>query len=125
MKYKQIIGIILIIFLLQLVFIPNISKAVDLGDVVTQGEEWLKNAKTMVDQTKLKDANSFLYNTLLIIGIIITVVWGGYIGIKLMLDSAEKKADIKEALMPYLIGCFAIYSGFAVWKLVVTILDKI
>lgn len=124
MKIKQLISIILIIFLLQVLFLPSISKAEDIGGVVTEGDSWLKNAKVLVDQAKLKDANSFIFNSLLAIGIIITVFWGGFIGIKFMYASAEDKADVKQALVPYIIGCIVIYGGFAIWKLVITVLDS-
>lgn len=124
MKIKQLISIILIIFLLQVLFLPSISKAEDIGGVVTEGDSWLKNAKVLVDQAKLKDANSFIFNSLLAIGIIITVFWGGFIGIKFMYASAEDKADIKQTLVPYIIGCIVIYGGFAIWKLVITVLDS-
>ena len=124
MKFKQLMSIIFFIFLLQLVFIPSMSNAQNIGDVVTEGDNWLNNAKVLVDQSKLKESQSFIYNALLVVGIIITVFWGGYIGIKFMYASAEDKADIKQTMIPYVVGCIVIYGGFAIWKLVITILDS-
>lgn len=124
MNFKQLMSIIFLIFLLQLVFIPSMSNAQNIGDVVTEGDNWLNNAKVMVDQSKLKESQSFIYNALLVVGIIITVFWGGYIGIKFMYASAEDKADIKQTMIPYVVGCIVIYGGFAIWKLVITILDS-
>ena len=130
MKVKFFITSILIIFLLQLFLFQNISIAAndeekkDIGTVISQGEEWIKNGKVQINPDKLRTSQSFIYNALLAVGIIITVIWGGFLGIKFMLASAEDKADIKQSLIPYAIGCATIYGAFAIWKIVITVLDK-
>ena len=53
------------------------------------------------------------------------VISGIIIGIKYMLGSAEEKADIKGLLIPYIVGCVIIFGSFAIWKLVVTILQGV
>ena len=42
-----------------------------------------------------------------------------------MLGSVEEKADIKGLLIPYIVGCIIIFGAFAIWKLVVDILQGI
>ena len=39
-----------------------------------------------------------------------------------MVGGAEEKANIKEVLVPYVVGCIVIFGAFAIWKLIVTIL---
>lgn len=46
---------------------------------------------------------------------------GTIIGIQFMLASAEDKAKVKEALVPYVVGCFVIFGAFTIWSTVVNI----
>ena len=59
-----------------------------------------------------------IYNILLYIGIAASVIVGAILGIKIMIASADEKAKVKEALVPYIIGCFVIFGAFGIWKLV-------
>ena len=38
-----------------------------------------------------------------------------------MLGSVEEKADIKAAMVPFIIGCVVVFGAFGIWKIVVTI----
>ena len=40
-----------------------------------------------------------------------------------MMSGAEGKAQIKELLVPYIVGCIVVFGAFAIWKLLVTILS--
>lgn len=44
---------------------------------------------------------------------------GTIIGIQFMVASAEDKAKVKEALVPYVIGCAVIFGAFSIWKVAV------
>lgn len=44
---------------------------------------------------------------------------GTIIGIQFMLASAEDKAKVKEALIPYIIGCAVIFGAFTIWSIAV------
>lgn len=46
---------------------------------------------------------------------------GTILGIQFMVASAEDKAKVKEALIPYFIGCAIIFGGFTIWSIVVNI----
>ena len=59
------------------------------------------------------------------LGIIVAVLAGMIIGIRFMLGGAEEKANIKEILVPYVVGCVVVFGAFAIWKIVVTILSQI
>lgn len=49
---------------------------------------------------------------------------GIIIGIQFMVASAEDKAKVKEALVPYVIGCIVIFGAFTIWSTVVNIMQK-
>ena len=38
-----------------------------------------------------------------------------------MLGSMEEKAQIKEALIPFVIGCIVAFGAFGIWKIFITI----
>ena len=120
-----------IIFLFQLIVAPNVSLAEDaekktsIGEIVSQGDSFVSKGKILIDQDKLNASQSQIFNILLAIGIVLTVIVGGYLGIKLMMASAEDKAKIKEMMIPYVLGCVVIYGAFGIWKIVITVLDQI
>lgn len=73
----------------------------------------------------LASPSEMIYNVLFALGTIITVIIGGILGIHFMIASAEDKAKIKEALVPYILGTVVIYGAFGIWKLVVLTLNNI
>ena len=46
---------------------------------------------------------------------------GTIIGIQFMMASAEEKAKVKEALIPYVVGCAVIFGAFTIWSIAVNI----
>lgn len=46
---------------------------------------------------------------------------GTMIGIQFMVASAEDKAKVKEALVPYVIGCAVIFGAFTIWSIAVNL----
>ena len=66
-----------------------------------------------------------MYNILLTIGIVVAVIVGAIIGIKLMSSGIDTKVEAKKLLIPYLAGCVVVFGGFAIWKIVVTILQQV
>lgn len=124
MKIKHFLIVFLVIFLFQIIAFPSLSKAEDIGTAFKEGDEWIKEGKVQIEQEKLRKAQSFLFNSLLAVGTAVTVVVGGYLGIKFMMASAEEKADIKQTLIPYVVGSVVIFSAFIIWKIVITVLDK-
>lgn len=88
------------------------------GDFVSEGE---KGVGENIDNSKLGDTSSYIYNLLLAIGIIAAVSIGVIIGVKFMLASVEEQAKIKELLVPYVAGCIVMFGAFGIWKLAVNI----
>lgn len=95
-----------------------------LSDVISGGDSFIdagKDGSAKIDKGSLQNASSSIYNILLICGVIIAVLIGSIMGIKFMIGSVEEKAEIKAALVPFVIGCIVVFGAFGIWKIVVTI----
>ncbi|MBO5479183.1 MAG: hypothetical protein J6A04_05760 [Clostridia bacterium] len=96
-------------------------------EIVKEAENFLNkgNGTATIDGQNLKDASSTLYNILLSIGIFLAVGIGMYLGVKFMVSTAEDKAKVKEALIPYIVGCVVIFTAFIVWRMAILLLGGI
>lgn len=124
MKSKVLIIIILLIVINMIFFNINKVQADDISDVITGGDNFLKAGKSedvSIDEQKLKNTSNMVYNILLIVGMSAAVIIAGILGIKFMIGSVEEKAQIKDALIPFIIGCIVIFGAFGFWKIFVTI----
>lgn len=122
---KIIIRMLIAIFLINLIFCNiNISKSSDLSDVFSGGDSFImagKDGEATLDKQSLRDTSSTIYNILLVIGICVAVIVISILGIKFMLGSIEEKAQIKEAMIPFIIGCVVVFGAFGIWKIVTQI----
>ena len=110
---KIVLVFIIYVFIFQLVFIPTISLADGVGEIVSQGDKFVSEGNVLIDKDKLNEGQSLIFNILLAVGVILTVIVGGYLGIKFMMASAEDKAKIKEMMIPYVLGCVI----WSIWNL--------
>lgn len=100
------------------------SSDTSLSDVISGGDSFIdagKDGSAKIDKGSLQNASSSIYNILLICGVIIAVLIGSIMGIKFMIGSVEEKAEIKAALIPFVIGCIVVFGAFGIWKILVTI----
>lgn len=124
MKSKLLIIIILIIVINMIFLNINKVQANGISDVITGGDSFLNAGKSQsvgINEKDLQNTSDIVYNMLLIIGICIAVIVSGILGIKFMIGSAEEKAQIKDALIPFIIGCVVVFGAFGFWKIFVTI----
>lgn len=96
-----------------------------LEDMISDADKFINAGNSEISQTSLSNFSKTMYNILLSVGIVVAVIVGALIGIKLMTSSIEEKAEAKKLLVPYVVGCVIVFGGFAIWKLVVTILESI
>ncbi len=97
-----------------------------IDDVISDSDSFVNlGTDEKVTTSNLQAFSRNIYNILLTLGIAVAVISGIIIGIKYMLGTAEEKADIKGLLIPYIVGCVIIFGSFAIWKLVVTILQGV
>ena len=115
---------ILLIIMNIMIFNVNIVHAEGISDIITGGDSFLeagKNGNATIDETKLQSTSTMIYNVLLILGICVAVIISSVLGIKFMIGSAEEKAQIKDALIPFIIGCIIVFGAFGIWKIFVNI----
>ena len=86
-------------------------------DFITRGE-----SSAHINESELSSTSNFLYNLLLGMGIVVAVIVGIILGMKYMVGSTEEQADIKQMLIPYIVGCFVVFGAFGIWKIAVNIL---
>ena len=135
MKKIKIIGVVF--FIILMLMNNNVVFAVityeNSGTGYRTIDEYIEDGRNFIDRGKigtdinneeLKEMSNFLYNLLLGAGIIIAVIIGGFLGIKFMVGSIQEKADIKSALVWYVIGCLVVFGAFGIWKLVMSILTS-
>lgn len=123
MKIKSFIVIILIIVINMIFFNINKVQASSISDVIKGGDNFIasgKHGSVTVDGTKLETVSSSIYNVLLVVGMCAAVAISGILGIKFMIGSVDEKAQIKDALVPFVIGCVVIFGAFGIWKIFVT-----
>ena len=122
MNVKKIITLLIIILLLLSVFLT--PKTFAISDAIKAGKSFLSSSSDsdvtgVIDKTKIKSANSRIYNILLGVGIAAAVIVGAVLGIQFIFASAEGKAKISETLVPYLVGCFVVFGAFGIWGIAI------
>lgn len=128
MKFQTKI-IMTLIFIIILVFLNiNIVQATDISDFITGGDSFVSAGSSTgvgIDSDKLKSTSSTVVNILVVVGMIVAVIMASVLGIQFMIGSVEEKAKIKDALIPFVIGCVVIFGAFGIWKIFISILNNI
>jgi len=108
--------------LITITIISSNVFASDISSILEAGQDFFRigdyEEKTLAIDS-LITSNSNIFNILLAVAIIIAVVVGVVLGIQFMTSSVEGQAKIKEAIVPYLIGCVVVFAAFPIWKMVV------
>lgn len=107
-KHKLYLVIIVISFLIAMLIVGIHSEVfaqnLGLGDLNGyRGNQG--TADSFIDKVEM-----FL-GLISIVGTILSVVILSVIGIKYMTSSVEERAEYKKELLPYIIGCFILFSG--------------
>ena len=121
---KRIVIILIVLFIIGL----NVEgfAADDIDGVISGGKSFVSEANSdKIDTTKMQNTSNMIYNTLLTIAIAVAVIYASVLGTKFMMASAEGKAELKESLMPFVIGCIVVFSAFAIWKAMVLFLKTL
>ena len=119
--------IIIVMTIFQIIFMP-ISNAGFWDDVVSTGKAFINTGSTsnnLVASTELKFTVNQIYDLLIVLAIVVSVLIGSGLGIKFMIGSVEEQAKTKELLFPYVIGCIVTFGAFGIWKILINVLSKI
>lgn len=118
---KILIAIIFIIVLSSTICLP---KSHALGDIFSSGKSFLEVGNSIdktLNTTVLEGTSDYIYNILLAIAVVVAVIVAMVLGIQFMAASADEKAKVKEALMPFVVGCIVVFGAFTIWKVAVNI----
>lgn len=125
-KLRPLIILVLAIVIISIV-IP--VQATSLDNIISQGTKFIEDGKEAEKDTfdgdSIKKATDTLYSLFFGAGIAIAVIVGAYLGVKFMTEGIEGKAKIKEALVPFVIGCIIIFGGFSIWKIAMNLFSDI
>ena len=118
--------IIFIVIILSISIANNVYAADGLGDVISGGKDFMESSSNefSVSQSNLQNTSTNLYNILLMLSFIIVACIGIYLGIKYMWTGVEEKAEVKNALVIFAIGCVVTYGAFGIWKVIVVFLQN-
>lgn len=121
--------IFIVLILINIFFInTNVVRAEGMKNIIDGGSSFIQaggQSQYELDTDQLKNASNTIYNTLLLTGMAIAVIASSILGIKFMIGSVEEKAQIKEALVPFVIGCIVIFGAFGIWKIAIIIGNKL
>lgn len=122
MFIKLFICIISIITLLNIFCLP-ISHGMSFS-FIGSGKNFLEqggNIDQVIDEKALVKTSDEIYNVLLGIAIMVAVIVAMILGIQFMAASADEKAKVKEAVLPFIVGCIVVFGAFTIWKIAVNI----
>lgn len=121
-----LLAILLVVFMFSpKVYATNANSAVvnaSLSGALSDAEAFLEKGdlfENTISVGNLKSTSDFIYNIALAVGIVIALVIGAVLGVKFITASVEGKAQIKEALIPYIAGCVVLFGSFAIWKIAI------
>ena len=104
----------------------DVDEDKSLDEMITDAEDFITSSPdTPIDRQKLQQMSSKIYNIALEIGVGIAVIIGLVLGIRLMIAGTEEKAEYKKMLWVYVVGCIVTFGAFGIWKIVVSIVEKI
>lgn len=123
---------IIIILLVVTFFMPIVKVNIVLAEnesidtIISGSKSFISEAENgKIDSEKMKTTSNIIYNVLLTIAIGVAVIYASVLGIKFMMGSTEDKAELKESLIPFIVGCIVVFSSFAIWKALVGLLKTI
>ena len=106
---------IFLIFLISILLCSCISTANPKGDA----DSFLEDANMVSNGDKMNSAISDVAGMLTGIGIIVAVIVAAILGIQFIRGSMEQQAKVKEAIIPYIIGCIVVFGALGIWRMVI------
>ncbi len=126
---KRIFSILCLILIIINIFNINLYKveALTLSEMQSETSEFMKKGQTGSKSIK----GDGIFKDLADMGSILTTIGAGvlvaatlYMGIKYMTASPEAQAKLKQQLIGLVVSGFVIFGSYAIWKIVVTIVEK-
>ena len=141
---RQLFIILIMLLIIIWVIMPNLSYTYASSrttgnetdeEIVLTISELFKKAKEFTEKgdpientisvPQLKETSNYIFQILSVLAIITAVIVGIVLGIQFLLASAEGKAEIKEKLSAYIVGCVIVFAPFTIWKTATAIGENI
>lgn len=116
--------IVLIVALITINLFTAVVHAASLKDDFTKADEFVSKGESqdsIISLDELQKTSSSMYNILLAIGVAVAVIGFAVLGIQFMIGGIEEKANIKEKLVPFIIGSVVVFGAFGIWKITVNL----
>lgn len=123
-KNKHIKLLIFIAICILITSINYCQPTYAIEDIMSAGKEFLSAGEDIgstINEETLNNVSYSISSILLAIGIVVAVIVAMVLGIQFMIASADEKAKVKEALVPFIIGCIIVFGSFTIWKVIVNI----
>jgi len=91
-------------------------------DFITHGENQYNNAINSSDAYEIESFEK-IAGILTGLGILVAIGTAIVLGIRFMVSSVGKRAEIKQAIAPFIIGTIIVVGAVTIWKLLINILD--
>ncbi len=128
MKIKKVFLIFLFLILIMFILSSELY-AFSVKDIFTQGKDSIDvgkaNKNNKIVGTSLQDTSNTLFNIFFGIGTGVAVIVGAILGIQFMQAGVDKKVQVKESLVAYVVSCIVLFGAYGIWKLIVVIMSSI
>lgn len=122
-KVKSVVMLIMMMLILFTVACPIYVQASD--DFKPDDFDPSKHQIEQDDVSKIVDLANPIIGTIKVVGIIISVVMLGILGIKYMTGSVQEKAEYKKTMIPYLIGAILVVAITQLLGVIIEIVTNI
>lgn len=116
---------IIVITAIVLIFtIPLYSKATTLDKIMEDADSFLTLENDTVvtpSQEGIKNMSKTVSNVLLTIALGVTLISAVIMAMQFAFQSVENKAQIKESMVPWVIGIFISFGAFGIWNITMSI----
>lgn len=120
--------IVSIILFITIVLSSQVSMAMNgLDDIIKRGDDFVNqgNLSNAIVENNVKETSDGIFAIVVVIGIIVAIVAAVIIGMQFVTASVAEKAQLKEKLIPLIVGAAIIFGAVGIWRLVVDVLQSV
>lgn len=120
--------IVSVILFMTIVLSGQVSMAVNgLDDIISRGDNFVNQGdpNNAILENNVKEVSDGVFAIVVVIGIVVAIVAAVIIGMQFVTASVAEKAQLKEKLIPLLVGAAIIFGAVGIWRLVVNILQGV
>lgn len=112
---------IIVIIVITLIFnLPLYSNATTLDEIMTNADSFLtldNDSVVTPSEEGIKKMSNTVSNVLLTIAVGVTLISGVVMAMQFAFQSVESKAQIKESMIPWVIGILISFGAFGIWRI--------